>query len=228
MGEKKEKLFKIEDGGLGYVKGYDLRTVTLKKIEKNKLGDALNEIIGREQLESEIKTALDEKCPVWGYFKKGQMWSCFIFERTTIEKSSITPPPETPNDTLQMLRLKREHVHPTVTEYYDKMKAGVFTALKSAAMEPETDGKKTLSFTTPDGFIWGDKTYVIKKTKSGIPTGLLLGLGVGVCFGIAMDSIALGLCMGLAIGLCYGAAFSQGEIVEAGQNHEPENEEKEH
>lgn len=38
--------------------------------------------------------------------------------------------------------------------------------------------------------------------------GLCIGLGVGLCFGIAMDNIWLGLLMGLGVGLCFSSAFS--------------------
>ena len=36
-----------------------------------------------------------------------------------------------------------------------------------------------------------------------------MGLGVGLCFGVAMDNIALGLCLGMGVGLCYSVALGQ-------------------
>lgn len=41
-----------------------------------------------------------------------------------------------------------------------------------------------------------------------IISGLCIGLGIGICFGIAMDNIWLGLLMGLGVGFCFSAAFS--------------------
>ncbi|MBQ3156004.1 MAG: hypothetical protein IJB81_03635 [Clostridia bacterium] len=41
------------------------------------------------------------------------------------------------------------------------------------------------------------------------PIGLCLGLGVGLCFGVAMDNIALGMCMGMGVGLCFSVALGQ-------------------
>lgn len=208
---KEEKKIVVEDGGIGYVKGYDAQSVTIKKIEKGKLGNALSEIVDLEQLETEIKEAIETGCPVWGYFKKKQMWSCYIFEKVQIDKATIKPAPENGNDILNMFKLKHEYIHPEVEQYYDKMKAGIFTGIKETSLEEgmHTDSKGTMA----DGFIWGNDTYVIKKTdKSGFPFGILYGLSIGICFGMAMDNIPIGICLGIAIGSGLSTAFSAGEL----------------
>lgn len=47
-----------------------------------------------------------------------------------------------------------------------------------------------------------------KKVSGGFnPIGLCMGMGVGLCFGVAMDNMALGLCLGMGVGLCYGVAL---------------------
>ncbi|MBR3764525.1 MAG: hypothetical protein IKK57_08255 [Clostridia bacterium] len=49
-----------------------------------------------------------------------------------------------------------------------------------------------------------------KKSQSGggfNPIGLCIGLGVGLCFGTAMDNIGLGICLGMGVGLCYSVAL---------------------
>lgn len=49
-----------------------------------------------------------------------------------------------------------------------------------------------------------------KKRSGGFnPIGLCLGMGVGLCFGVAMDNIALGMCMGMGVGLCFSVALGQ-------------------
>ena len=50
-----------------------------------------------------------------------------------------------------------------------------------------------------------------QKNQSGgfNPIGLCMGLGVGLCFGTAMGSLALGLCMGMGVGLCFSVALGQ-------------------
>ena len=209
----REKIAIEEDGGLGYVKGYNMQSITLKKLEKGKLGNALSEVVDMEFLEDEIRKAIKEKRPVWGYFKKGQMWSCYIFERLFIEKERINPVPENKKDILHMFKLKYEYIHPDVIQYYDKMKAGIFTGLKETTMWVDWNGKKASLDSKADGFIWGKDTYVMKGSgKSGIPIGVLFGLSVGVLYGIALDNIALGICLGIAIGSSLSIAFSAGKI----------------
>ena len=49
-----------------------------------------------------------------------------------------------------------------------------------------------------------------KKQSGGFnPIGLCLGMGVGLCFGVAMDNVALGMCMGMGVGLCFSVALGQ-------------------
>ena len=51
-----------------------------------------------------------------------------------------------------------------------------------------------------------------KKQSGGFnPIGLCMGMGVGLCFGVAMDNLALGLCMGMGVGLCDCVARGQKE-----------------
>ena len=47
-----------------------------------------------------------------------------------------------------------------------------------------------------------------KKQSGGFnPIGLCLGMGIGLCFGTAMDNMALGLCLGMGVGLCFSVAL---------------------
>lgn len=49
-----------------------------------------------------------------------------------------------------------------------------------------------------------------KKQSGGFnPIGLCMGMGVGLCFGVAMDNMALGICMGMGVGLCFSVALGQ-------------------
>lgn len=64
-----------------------------------------------------------------------------------------------------------------------------------------------------------------KKQSGGFnPLGLCIGAGIGLCFGVAMDNMALGLCMGMGVGLCYSVALgSLGQKKEkADKNDKPE------
>lgn len=51
-----------------------------------------------------------------------------------------------------------------------------------------------------------------KKQSSGFnPIGLCLGMSIGLCFGTAMDNMALGLCLGMGVGLCFSVALGHKE-----------------
>ena len=38
-------------------------------------------------------------------------------------------------------------------------------------------------------------------------SGLGIGVGIGMCFGVAMDNILVGFLIGLGVGLCYAVGF---------------------
>ena len=51
-----------------------------------------------------------------------------------------------------------------------------------------------------------------EKDKMGFnPAGLGIGAGIGLCFGTAMNNMALGLLMGLGVGLCFCVALGRKE-----------------
>ena len=60
-----------------------------------------------------------------------------------------------------------------------------------------------------------------------IISGFGIGLGVGTCFGVAMDNIWLGLALGLGVGSCYAVAFTSNKPVDKEQQNEENNGENE-
>lgn len=63
-----------------------------------------------------------------------------------------------------------------------------------------------------------------QKSSGGFnPIGLCIGAGIGLCFGVAMDNLALGLCLGLGVGLCYGVALGH----RTGTDEKPDDKPKE-
>ena len=48
------------------------------------------------------------------------------------------------------------------------------------------------------------------NTSSGFnPSGLCMGLGVGLCFGTALGNMGAGIALGMGIGLCYCVALGR-------------------
>ena len=61
-----------------------------------------------------------------------------------------------------------------------------------------------------------------KKQSGGFnPIGLCMGVGVGLCFGVAMGNMGLGIALGMGVGLCYCVALGQHAA-------KPENQEEDH
>jgi len=53
-----------------------------------------------------------------------------------------------------------------------------------------------------------DQNKQEKQPSSGFnPAGLMIGMGIGLCFGVSMGNLALSLLMGLGVGLCYSVAL---------------------
>lgn len=208
MKNNESKKINIENGGIGYVKGYEIQSITIKKIEKGKFGNALSDVVNMNQLEDEIREALKNNCPVWGYFKKKQMWSCYIFEKVQIAKDSVTPVPQTNKDNLTMYRIKHMYIHPDVEQYSVQMMQGIFSGIKEHVwfgIENEN---------ACDGFIINEKSYVYKRTSDmGIPIGLCF-MGLGLLLGLMMDNMGFGLCIGVGAGFSLSIAFSSGKVSE--------------
>ena len=41
------------------------------------------------------------------------------------------------------------------------------------------------------------------------PIGLCMGMGVGLCFGVAMGNMGAGIALGMGVGLCFCVALGQ-------------------
>ncbi len=49
-----------------------------------------------------------------------------------------------------------------------------------------------------------------KKQSGGFnPIGLCMGVGVGLCFGVALDNMGAGIALGMGVGLCFSVALGQ-------------------
>ena len=47
------------------------------------------------------------------------------------------------------------------------------------------------------------------KAAAYLPIGMCLGMSIGMCFGVALDNIALGMCIGMGVGTCLGLALGR-------------------
>ncbi len=180
------------------VKGYSVIPITERMLKKHKLGDAMAEVCDVNELENEIRESLKRGLPVYGFFRKKQMWSCFIFEKEEIAKDSLTPEPESGKDMLSIYKLRKYYIHPDVDNLTEDMMEAAHGNVYQKVIDVFGDDKS-------DGFLLKDKIYVCKRDKStGAPFGILIGVALGIVYGMLFDNLALGI----SIGFCFGISFS--------------------
>ncbi len=180
------------------VKGYSVTPITERMLKKHKLGDAMAEVCDVNELENEIRESLKKGLPVYGFFRKKQMWSCFIFEKEEIAKDVLTPEPENGKDMLSIYKLRKYYIHPDVENLTEDMMEAAHGNVYQKVIDVFGDDKS-------DGFLLRDKIYVCKRDKStGAPFGILIGVALGIVYGMLFDNLALGI----SIGFCFGISFS--------------------
>lgn len=180
------------------VKGYSVTPITERMLKKHKLGDAMAEVCDINELENELRESLKKGLPVYGFFRKKQMWSCFIFEKEEIARDSLTPEPESGKDMLSIYKLRKYYIHPDVDNLTEDMMEAAHGNMYQNVIDVFGDGKS-------DGFFLRDKIYVCKRDKTtGAPLGIIIGVALGIVYGMLFDNLALGI----SIGFCFGISFS--------------------
>lgn len=204
VSEAIRSMFVIKDDGNSVnklktqVKGYSVTAITERTLKKNKLGDAMTAVCSKKELEEEIRENLKKGFPVYGFFRKKQMWGCFLFDKSDISRKELSPEPEGGKDTLCIYKLRKAYVHPDAESVYDDMMEVAHSNVYQSVLDVLGDGKT-------DGFMWKDRVYVCKREKStGIPYGLAIGIALGVIYGMVFDNLALGI----SLGTCFGISFS--------------------
>lgn len=180
------------------VKGYSVTPITERMLKKHKLGDAMAEVCDINELENELRESLKKGLPVYGFFRKKQMWSCFVFEKEEIARDLLTPEPESGKDVLSIYKLRKYYIHPEVEDLADDMMEVAHSNVYQNVIDVFGDGKS-------DGFFLRDKIYVCKRDKTtGAPLGIIIGVALGIVYGMLFDNLALGI----SIGFCFGISFS--------------------
>ena len=178
------------------VKGYSVTMITERMLKQNKLGDVIAEVCDINELENELRGSLKKGLPVYGFFRKKQMWSCFIFEKEEIARDSLTPEPESGKDVLSIYKLRKYYIHPEVEDLADDMMEVAHSNVYQNVIDVFGDGKS-------DGFFLRDKIYVCKRDKTtGAPLGIIIGVALGIVYGMLFDNL------GISIGFCFGISFS--------------------
>lgn len=202
--ETLKAMFEIKDDGNSVnklktqVKGYSVTAITERTLKKNKLGDVMTAVCSKKELEEEIRENLKKGFPVYGFFRKKQMWGCFLFDKSDISRKELSPEPEGDKDTLCIYKLRKSYVHPDAENLHEDMAEVAHSNVYQNVLDVFGDGKT-------DGFMWKDRVYVCKREKStGIPYGLAIGIALGIIYGMLLDNLALGISLGVCFGISFG------------------------
>lgn len=210
MNKKKIDIALIEENELdklkGTVKGYSVRLLTDKLLEKGFVGDNMSHIVDNSTLFNQIKECNASGLPVVGFFRKKKMFGCFIFEKATIKKDSLEPIPDIDTDTLNIIRIKNCYVHEDAKNVEAEMLEVAHHDAYTVLTESMMDGSDKNKF---DGLTWNNLVYIVKKDKKngGYLAGLPIGIALGIIYGMLFENLILGICIGLCLGMCFGMSY---------------------
>lgn len=210
MNKKKIDIALIEENELdklkGTVKGYSVRLLTDKLLEKGFVGDNMSHIVDNSTLFNQIKECNASGLPVVGFFRKKKMFGCFIFEKITIKKDSLEPIPDIDTDTLNIIRIKNCYVHEDAKNVEAEMLEVAHHDAYTVLTESMMDGSDKNKF---DGLTWNNLVYIVKKDKKngGYLAGLPIGIALGIIYGMLFENLILGICIGLCLGMCFGMSY---------------------
>ena len=210
MNKKKIDIALIEENELdklkGTVKGYSVRLLTDKLLEKGFVGDNMSHIVDNSTLFNQIKECNASGLPVVGFFRKKKMFGCFIFEKITIKKDSLEPIPDIDTDTLNIIRIKNCYVHEDAKNVEAEMLEVAHHDAYTVLTESMMNGSDKNKF---DGLTWNNLVYVVKKDKKngGYLAGLPIGIALGIVYGMLFENLILGICIGLCLGMCLGMSY---------------------
>ena len=189
----------------GFMKGYDIKTISKKKLDKDGFGVGLSEAVAIEQLKAEILEVLENEGFVYGLYKKKEMVACYMFERHEGEApkqenvdASIMKDKKHKNDVITLTKEYALSGHDRAVIWFDD---AVLENLK----ERITFYGDAARIEFRDQVLT-EKTYNVGGFNIG---GAMLGFMIGfLLFGVAMDNYVLGICLGLAFASSYGIMFS--------------------
>lgn len=210
MNKKKIDIALIEENELdklkGTVKGYSVRLLTDKLLEKGFVGDNMSHIVDNSTLFNQIKECNASGLPVVGFFRKKKMFGCFIFEKIAIKKDSLEPIPDIDTDTLNIIRIKNCYVHEDAKNVEAEMLEVAHHDAYTVLTESMMNGSDKNKF---DGLTWNNLVYVVKKDKKngGYLAGLPIGIALGIIYGMLFENLILGICIGLCLGMCFGMSY---------------------
>ena len=183
--------------GIGYVKGYDIITVSKKKAEKITLSEEFSEAVNSEELRAKMLDALESGGRVYALRRKKKIYACCIFRKTKKKAEDFMA-----KDKAEKYKDKELDVYELIYEYRPAETDGLSEEIKKNFL---ADIKEQAAFYDVKAIIWGGDYYVPEMEFGGKNySGFLIGLSLGILFGMMFDNIALGICFGVAFSQLFG------------------------
>lgn len=121
---------------IGYVKGYDIITVSKKKAEKTEISEELSEAVNDEELRAKMLDALENGGRVYALRRKKKIYACTIFAKTERPAAEIldeTNRTMLKKDSVKAYELVGEYFAPALEERREKIFNDFLADLKEYA-----------------------------------------------------------------------------------------------
>lgn len=185
---------------IGYIKGYDIVSVSEKKSQKIGIGTKLSELVSDSELRAQMLDALESGGKVYALRKKKELYVCYIFRKTVknaddfmeAEKSEKLKSKE-----LNVYELAYEYRVPELDGIAEKIKTDFLADLKEQALLYECKA-----------IIWNND-YYIPSSVDGRHNycGFMMGIAIGVGYALLFDNWGLGILLGLIFSQGFGWAM---------------------
>ena len=182
---------------VGYIKGYDMLNISKKKSQKINIGARLSGAVSESELRAQMLDALETGGKVYALRKNKELYACYIFRKTKKKAEDFMA-----KDKAEKYEDKELDVYELSHEYRAAETDGLSEEIKKNFL---ADIKEQAFLYDVKAIIWGGDYYVPETVFGGKNySGFLIGLSLGILFGIMFDNVVLGISFGVAFSQLFG------------------------
>lgn len=198
---------------IGYIKGYDIVSISKKRSQKIEIGTRLAGLVGDKELRAQMLEALENGGKIYALRKKKELYACYIFRKTLRNADDFMTAEKS-----EKLKSKELNVYELVYEYRVSELDGISEKIKNDFL---VDLKEQASLYDCQAIIWNDDYYIPKSVEERKNYwGFLMGLAIGVGYAMLFDN----WCLGIALGLLFSQTFGWAMYSVSGKDNKKEGE----
>lgn len=195
----------------GYIKGYDIISISKKRSQKISIGTKLSELVSDGELRAQMLDALESGGKVYALRKKKELYACCIFRKTERNADDFMTAERS-----EKLKSKDLSVYELVYEYRAPETDGIAEKIKDNFL---AELKEQAAFYDCKAIIWNNDYYVPASIADGRDyRGFLIGLAIGAGYAIIFDN----WCLGIALGVLFSQTFGWAMYSVSGRDSETE------